>query len=44
MGLDDLAGLLWIGSWFAVMWRLRYYDGMLDQLLQELREELIGKK
>lgn len=44
MSLGDLAALLWIGAWFAVLWRLRYYDGMLDQLLQELREELIGKK
>lgn len=44
MSLGDLAGLLWIGAWFTVMWRLRYYDGMLDQLLQELREELIQKK
>lgn len=44
MSLGDLAALLWIAAWFAVLWRLRYYNGMLDQLLQELREELIGKK
>lgn len=44
MSTGDVAGLLWIAAWFAVMWRLRYWDGVLDTLLQELREELVTKK
>lgn len=43
MSVGDLAGLLWIAAWFAVMWRLRYWDGVLDALIQELRKELVGK-
>ena len=43
MSTGDLAGLLWIATWFAVMWRLRYWDGVLDALIKELRKTLVEK-